>query len=1046
MLSRSCIRRPVGTIMGVVCALVLGFFALTRLPVDFLPRIVYPRIFIGIDFEGADPQVVEEQVTKVVERELATTQGVVRIFSISREGAARLWMFFDFDRDIDLALQDAITKFNVARRNLPQEIQDQLQNTRIFKSDPAQVPIIEYALSSKSLKGPQLQTWARKVLIPQLMTVPGIASVEAFGGQDEEVQVLVDLPRMQGLGLDLPAVLRRMRAENMDLAAGRVKTPHREYSSRTAGKLKSAGELSRLIFPTKDGRRVYLRDFAKVQDAGKERRIFVWLNGDESVKVVALKQPDANTVSVVDGLRDRLAFLTRYGIVPPDITLVPISDQSFFIRASIRNVLSSALVGGTLAILVVLCFLGSLRRTFIIGMAIPVASIFTFFLMWVLGFTFNIFSLGGVALGVGMLVDNAIVMLENISRHQAGGGDPVEAAESGSSEVESAMVASTLTNVAAVMPFLLVSGYVALLFRELILTITLAFICSLVVGLTVVAMLSARLLQIPMSSGFSRFPLFRLFIWLVGLANRLYRFLLRPVLTLRWVVIILALAVCASSYTLIGRLGNELLPQVDDGRISVDIRFSPGGTLEYTKQVTREIHDMLVRDPAVDKVFATAGGRLFGRNFSPSASRGRIDVTLKDGVSVFDYLGKLRPRLARMTYPDARIYAFKSRVRGLRTSNTRHNKSFSLGVRGEDLSTLNRIAEEVVEKLQGVEGLHNVQMTEDRPRPEFRIQVNRERAAELGLSVEDVGDTVATAVDGSIATFINRVDTRVPVRVKFSDTEIKSEQDLAQLPLFPQNRNGRSTRLHHVAHIRYGQGSSVIPRTDQNRLIQITGDIQGRSLGDVGADVRARLKDVNVPRGYFILPGEDEENLKKSNRELFILALLAIFLVYTVLAVQYDSLVNPLVIIFAVPPALTGALGGLYLTGTPFGSTVLIGVILLVGIVVNNSIVMIDYVERLRERGMEIREAVIEGASTRLRPILMTTFTTIIALTPLASGWGKGSEMLKPLGLVVLSGLSLSTLFTLFLVPCIYLAAQNFVRSLRRAVGLRETKYTAPAA
>lgn len=1044
MLSRGCIRRPVGTIMGVVCALVLGFFALAHLPVDFLPRIIYPRIFIGIDFEGADPQVVEEQVTKVVERELATTQGLVRIFSISREGAARLWMFFDFRRDIDLALQDAITKFNVARRNLPQEIQDQLQNTRIFKSDPAQVPIIEYALSSRTMKGPQLQTWARKVLIPQLMTIPGIASVEAFGGQDEEVRVLVDLPRMQGLGLDLPAVLRRMRAENMDLAAGRIKTAHREYASRTAGKLKSAGELSRLIFPTKDGRRVYLRDFARVEDAGKERRIFVWLNGDESVKVVALKQPDANTVSVVDGLQARLAFLKRYGIVPPDVRLVPISDQSFFIRASIRNVISSALVGGVLAVLVVLAFLGSLRRTLIIGLAIPVASVFTFFLMWAMGFTFNIFSLGGVALGVGMLVDNAVVMLENISRHQARGGDPVRAAEAGSGEVESAMVASTLTNVAAVLPFLLVSGYVALLFRELILTISLAFVCSLLVGLTVVAMLSARLLQIPMTSGFGRFPLFRLFGWLVERAGRGYRRLLGPALRLRWVVIILSFAACASSYALMGQLGNELLPQVDDGRVSVDIRFSPGGALAHTKRVTREIHDMLVRDPDVDKVFATAGGRLFGRNFSPSAARGRIDVTLKEGVSVFSYLKKLRPRLARMAYSDARIYAFKSRVRGLRTSNTRHNKSFSLGVRGEDLPTIHRIAEEVVEKLQDVPGLHNVQMNEDRPRPEFRIQVNRERAAELALSVEEVGDTVATAVDGSIATFINRADARVPVRVKFSDTNIRSERDLENLPLFPQN--GRSTRLHHVARVRYGQGSSVITRTDQNRIVQITGDIQGRSLGDVSADVRARLRTIQTPRGYFILPGDDEENLKKSNRELLMLALLAVFLVYTVLAVQYDSLVNPLVIIFAVPPALTGAILGLYLSGTPFGSTVLIGVILLVGIVVNNAIVMIDYIERLRERGLGLREAIIEGASTRLRPILMTTLTTVIALLPLASGWGRGSEMLTPLGLVVLSGLSLSTLFTLFLAPCIYLAAQNAVGSLRRAVGLRETKYTAPAA
>ncbi len=1033
-LSRLCIRRPIGTIMGVICALVLGSFALTRIPVDFLPRIVYPRIFIGIDFEGADPQVVEEQVTKVVERELATTQGLVRIFSISREGAARLWLFFDFKRDIDLALQDAITKFNVARRNLPDEIQAQLQNTRIFKSDPAQVPIIEYALSSKSLKGPELQTWARKVLIPQLMIVPGIASVEAFGGQAEEIQVLVDFPRMQGLGLSLPSVLRRMRSDNMDLAAGRVTTAGREYSSRTSGKLHSPEELNNLIFPIPDGRRVYLRDFAKVIDKGRERRIFVWLNGEESIKVVALKQPDANTISVVDGLTARMDFLKRYGIVPSDINLTPISDQSFFIRASIKNVLTSALVGGLLAIIVVVLFLGSLRRTFIIGLAIPVASVFTFFLMWMFGFTFNIFSLGGVALGVGMLVDNAIVMLENISRHQDMGEDSVVAAEAGAKEVEAPMIASTLTNVAAVVPFLLVSGYVALLFRELILTITFAFICSLFIGLTVVAMLSARMLQLPMTSGLSRFPLFRFFAWFVEKVIVAYRAVLRPVLRVRWLVIVVALALCSSAYLLMDQLGNELLPKVDDGRVTVDIRFSPGGKLEYTKEVTRRVHDMLLKDLEVDKVFATAGGRLFGRNFSASASRGRIAVNLKQGVSVFAYVRKLRPRLSQLEYPDARIYAYKSRVRGLRTSNNRHNKSFSLGVRGEDLTVLNQLAEELVDRLQGVPGLNNVQMNEGKPRPEFHIKINRERAAELGLSVEEVGQTVSTAIDGSVATYLNREDIRVPVRVKISDTEINSEEDLENLPLFPVGRE--PTRLSHVAEVRYGTGSSVIVRTDQNRIVQVTGDIQDRSLGDVSRDVRARLAGMKIPRGYFILPGDDEENLKKSNRELLILALLSIFLVYVVMAVQYDSLINPFVIIFAIPPALSGALYGLYLTGTSFGSTVLIGLILLVGIVVNNSIVMVDYIERLRGDGREMYDAIVEGASTRLRPILMTTLTTVCALFPLALGWGQGSEMLKPLGVVVMSGLSISTLFTLFLVPCIYVVGQNLVAMLRSLVGM----------
>ncbi|MEE9255987.1 MAG: efflux RND transporter permease subunit, partial [bacterium] len=387
-------------------------------------------------------------------------------------------------------------------------------------------------------------------------------------------------------------------------------------------------------------------------------------------------------------------------------------------------------------------------------------------------------------------------------------------------------------------------------------------------------------------------------------------------------------------------------------------------------------------------------------------------------------------------------YAYKSRVRGLRTSNNRHNKGWSIGVRGDDLKILNQIAGEVVDRLQDIPGLNNVQMNEDRPRPEFHIRVNRERAAELGLSVEEIGQTVSTAIDGSVATYLNRQDLRVPVRVKLADTEIKSEQDLGNLPLFPVNRE--PTRLSHVADVRYGQGSSYIVRVDQNRLLQVTGDISGRSLGDVSRDVRARLAGIKLPRGYFLLPGDDEENLKKSNRELMILALLALFLVYTVLAVQYDSLANPLVIIFAVPPALSGALLGLYFTGTPFGSTVMIGMILLVGIVVNNSIVMVDYIERLREGGLGLREAIVQGASTRLRPILMTTLTTVFALIPLAVGWGQGSEMLKPLGVVVLSGLSLSTLFTLFLVPSAYMVAQNGVDRLRTWVGLGPRRFAAP--
>ncbi|MDA1000240.1 MAG: efflux RND transporter permease subunit [bacterium] len=1036
-LSQLSIRRPVGTVMLVVCALVLGFFSLTRLPVDLIPRIIYPRIFLSVEFESADPAVVEEQVTKIIEQELATTEGLVRLYTRSQEGRARVWMFFDFKRDIDLALQDAITKFNLARRNLPNEIQQQIQKFQIFKADPAQRPIIEFALSSKSKKGQELQAWANQVLAPQLMVVPGTASVEAFGGQNEEIQILVDFPRLQSLGLNLSSVLARIRSENLDITGGRVVTESREYTSRTLGKVGSAKELSDLIFRTPDGRKVYLRDFAKVVDSGQEQRIFTWFNGAKSVKVVVLKQPNANTLEVIDGIKRRIEFLRLYNILPADVSFTPVADQSFFIRSSIWNVLTSVLIGGTLAILVVFLFLGSLRRTAIIALAIPVASIFTFFFMWAGGLTFNIFSLGGLAIGVGMLVDNAIVMLENISRVQAAeGGDPVAASERAAREVDSAMMASTITNLASVIPFLLISGYMSLLFRELILTISFAFICSLLVALTAVPMLSASLLQLPRRSGVERWLIVRFFAdWLDWLRESYRRGLTRA-LAHRWAVISAVFLVCGVSFFLLEGLGNELIPEVDDGRFTVDLRFSPGTKLEYNKEIVQRVHDTLRRDVEVENVFATAGGRLFTRSFAINPTTGRIEGNLKPGYSIFPYLKKLRARLARLDLPDARFFAYKSRIRGLRTSNTTHNKSFSLSVRGEKPELITRLAVDLVTRLQGIPGLVNLQVDEVERRPELKVHLDRERAAEVGLSVEEVGTTVGTAVDGTVTTYLTRKDRRVPVRVKLADIHVRSAEDLENLPLFPQGRE--PIRLRHVAQVRRGQTSSVIVRIDQNRMVEITGDITDRSIGEVSRDVRARLANFKIPPGYFVLPGDDEQTLKKSNRELMIVTLLAIFLVYVVMAVQYDSMVKPFVIIFAVPPALAGALMGLYLTGTPFGATALIGVILLVGIVVNNSIVMVEYISQLQARGGGREEAILEGAVVRLRPILMTTCTTVLALIPLALGWGQGSEMLQPLGVVVMSGLTLSALVTLFLTPCLYEVIQGGVAVLRRWVGLEE--------
>ncbi|MEK6711628.1 MAG: efflux RND transporter permease subunit [Nitrospinota bacterium] len=1042
-LSALSIRRPVGTIMLLVCFVVMGVFALTRLSVDLLPRIIYPRIIMVVDWPGADAEIVEEQVTKILEREMATTEGLVRIHSISQEGVVRVYLFFDYNRDINLALQDAIIKFNIARRNLPEEIQTQLGNSRIFKADPSQAPIVEFALASNKFKGPALQTWANQVLVPQLLVVPGVASVEAFGGLNEEVQVLVDFPRLQGLGLTLNSVLQRMRSENMDVAAGRVDTAEREYSSRTAGKLRSAEDLTRLIFPLPDGGRVYLRDFAKVVDGAEEKRVFVWFNGAESVKVVILKQPDSNTVAVVDGVNERLAFLKGHKIIPEGTNLTPVGDQSFFIRAAIQNVIESALVGGILATGAALLFFASIRRTLIIALTVPIGALFTLFFMWVAGLTFNIFSLFGLAIGLGMQVDCAIVMLDNISRFQAMGGDPAEAAQRGAREVDSALWASTLANVASILPFFFMSGIVSLLFRELILTIIIAFFCSLIVTLTAVAMLAARLLQLPQTSGLSRTFFFRAVARAVEWVMDAYRGLLPRVLQRRWLVIPLSLGLCAATLVLVRGVGSALLPDEDDGRITVDIRFTPGAKLETTNVVVRRIHDMLRADKEVENVFATSGGRLFGRGVARNAARGQVELNLKKGHSSFEYLGRLRPRLARLDVPDVQILAFKTQIRGLRTTNSIHNKPFSLAVRGDDLSVLQRLSQQVVERLRGVPGLPNVQLDQDQRRPEFQVRLDRERASAFGLSVQQVGETVSTAVDGTVITYINRQDRRVPVRVKFQDTRIRNAQDIERLPLFPPGRE--PIHLGHIAKVNSGQGDTEIARIDQSRAVEITADLADRSLGEVSRDVRGRLAELKFPEGYYVLPGDEERVLNRTNRELMFLALLAIFLTYAVMAIQYDSLVNPFVIMFAIPPAISGAVAGLYLTGTPFGAPSLIGLLILVGYVVNNAIVMVEYIEQIREGGVPQREAIVLAASLRLRPILMSSLITILGLVPLALGWGEGTAMLKPLGIVSLYGLTFSLVVTLFLTPCLYEVTHNGVASLRRWVGLEAAPAAAPS-
>ncbi|MBI2880062.1 MAG: efflux RND transporter permease subunit [Candidatus Tectomicrobia bacterium] len=1032
-LGRLSIRRPIGTMMITLCLVVLGVVSIFNLPVDFLPRIIYPRVAVIANYPGVNPNVIEEEVTKVLERELATTDGIRKIYSSTTEGQSFVWLFFEYGRDIDLVLQDTITKVNLARRNLPVD----LDPPRVWKADPSQLPILEFSLSSKTLTGTALRTWADETLVRSLMMVPGVASAEVLGGQKEEVQVVVDFPRLQQLGLTVNDVIRRLDQENKEVGGGRIIGRGEEFMTRTVGRFVQPADLEKVIFQNTQGRKIYLKDFARVVDGGERQRIFAWVNQDEAIKVVVLKQPDANTVEVSDNVHKRVDAIRQAGLFPPDTDLKVMQDQSWFIKNSIQSVSSAIAIGGGLAALVVLLFLGSLRQTFIIGLSIPIALVVTFFLMKLFGLTLNIFSLGALAIGVGMLVDNSTVMLENISRHISRRAeqkkDATEAALDASREVESALWASMGTNLAAIVPFLFISGISGLLFKEMILTISFAMVISLLVGLTLVATFSAKLLTIPRTSGVGRLFFIRAFQRLVEGFTRFYGRFLGRVLRARYLVLGVILASLLAVLPLYMRLGSELLPAVDDHRASVTARFPPGRALTENIEYVRRLNRLILEAPGTESTFLVAGGRLFGRGVREDPTMGSVDIDVDPRIKTLAFVQQLNQRLNTARAPDIRMFVQKSSVRGLHFSNTTHRRDISVQVRGEDLTVLEEVGQELLRRLRRIPGLVNIDRNLDDRDPEFRVHVDRERAAQFGLTVTEVGNTLRSAVDGVIATRLTRGDRQVDVRVRFADASVRSQADLENVSLFP--RGGEIIPLRHVARVRSGMGPSAITREDQARMLEIVADVQGRPLGEVARDIQQAAQGISFPPGYAFVPGGEEESLKETNRSLVLLTALAIFLVFVVMAVQYESLSNPLVIIMTVPLALMGGILGLYFTGTPVGATVLLGVILLVGIVVNNAILIVEYiVQRRRDHGVPRAEAVVQACTLRLRPIFMTSFTTIIGLAPLAVGMGEGSEMMRPLGIVVAVGLGFATFITLILTPTLYTVVDDAVTSLRRLV------------
>lgn len=1031
LFSSFSIRRPVGTLAIASVVVVLGLFFGGQLPIDLLPHIVYPQVRVVVRYPGVAPEVMEEQVARVLETSLATTENLIRLETEVQEGRVDVSLHFRYGADINFALQDASKNLDRARGRLPIDIEP----PTIWKADPSQMPVYEAGFSSPVVNPVDLRRWIDLQLVPQLLTVEGVGSIDVSGGLIREIQVVLDQERLRSYGFTVTDVLTTLRNENQDLAAGNVTSSTFEVIGKTSGKFRTVDDIRRTLLTVPGtGRRVPLADLAQVADTHRDQRLWVRLNGVPAVKLSVRKLPEANTVGVASGIDQRLRQLEASRFMPADVDYRVIADQSFFIRNAIKSVQGAALAGAALAMLVVLLFLGSLRKTFIIGLAIPIAILTTLALMGWSGLTLNIMTLGGLALGVGLLLDNSIVMLENIFRHRARAPDAEAAAHSGSAEVTSAVVASTVTNLAAVLPFLLVSGLAALIFRELILTITFGMLAALGVALTLVPMLTAQLAKVKWSTGLAESRPLRAFDRAVDRARNGYRRMARATLRHRGWVVAGSFGLLFLLLSLARDLPNEFLPVVDDGSVSVNVNMPPGTPPERTDEIVRQLEAMLMGRPHVQDIFATAGGFLFGGSTSERGGRGSINVQLtpassRRGVTASQWVAELQRDIDALGIPGGRISARPPRIRGLRTNIA--GSDVAVSVQGDDLAVLQRLAGTVLQRLSGVRGLEGLQLSTEEASPQLSIRIDRDRAADLGLSGAAVGQTVRTALDGSIPTRFADGNFEYDVRVRLPKRQFQSAEDLGGIALFPGR--GQPIYLRDVATVRLGTGPTTILRENQNRLIRVTGDVNTSvaSVSQVSHEIRTLLADLDLPDGFALIYGGEEEAIKENNRNLAIVIGLAVFLVFVVLAVQYESVVDPLVILVAVPLALIGVIAALLITGTPQSAPVLLGVILLAGIVVNNAILLVEYVGLGRQEGLSVQEAVVEAGAVRLRPILMTTLTTVLGMLPLALGIGEGTELMQPLALAVVGGLIVSTLLTLLVTPAVYLLVHGAAARLK---------------
>ncbi|MCE5263452.1 MAG: efflux RND transporter permease subunit [Deltaproteobacteria bacterium] len=1026
-LSKFALRNPIAVLMLVLGVVLLGIISFVKLPVDMFPDITFPSISVGTFYPGANPQDMEKMVTYPVEKAVSRVNGVKYVSSISRQGASLVSIYFNWGTNLDSAQSDVLQAVNQILSDLPRGIQYPI----IRKFDVSQMSVVNLALMGGGLSEGQLYDLAYNVVEPELEHVTNVASASVTGGKVREICVRFDRQRLQAFNLSCEAVIQAVQQSNLIIPSGNIKAGPFDYRVFTETQFSVVKPMEDIVVSNGRKQPVYIRDVASVEDDFQDQTNIIRINGEPGVTLSVQKTSGTNTIQVVDDVHKVLPRIQK--MLPPGVKMVELFDQSIYIRNSIKNLQHEALTGAFLAVFVILIFLRNVRSTMIVSLAIPISLVCAFILLYFNNQTLNVFTLGGLALGIGCLVDYAIVVLENIYRHRNAGENPEEAAINGAKEVGLAVLASAVTTIIVFLPIAFISGIAKLIFTPLAMTVAFSLVASYFVSLTVIPVLSRKYLHPETDEALPPDPTaldrlkWRLKEWFEQI-DTLYQNTLTWTLGHRKIVVLAVVATFLGSLPLYFFIGSEFFPAMDESQFRYVVQLPVGTRLEESvraaARMEKIIQETIGRETrAVQTNFGlptATRSALFSQNTGPHT--GRIQTLLVDPgkreLSADALMDKLRPILMR-EFPGVRIY-FSSGGMVSRLISFGNENPIDVEILGYNLDVSGRLAAQVAALVRSTPGARDVRISREQDYPQQNIVIDRERASLMGLNTSQDARAVQTFINGYKASVFSDPMTgnQYDITVRARESDRVSLADLSQV--FVPNAQGRPIPLDNIASINRGAGPIQIERKYQQRIIHVTANTFGRDLGSVAAEIQEKLDKMQLPPNFKVILGGAVESQRESFVALFGALILAIVLVYMVLASQFKSLIDPFIIMFSVPLGMIGVLWALFLTQTNLSVISFMGVIMMAGIVVSNGILLVDYTNRLRGRGLALEEAVILGGRTRLRPILMTALCTILGLFPMAIGLGEGSESNAPMAIAVIGGLSVSTCLTLLFTPTLY--------------------------